>query len=96
MPGSAAQICLNVWQCIICINESNISVTPVCLNEALDRTLLVHWSINIFVGRKTKITCFHDFNFYAFLLQLSGEIFHLMVLKEIREKQKESREKQVV
>ena len=26
MPRSATQVCLNVPQCIICINESNISV----------------------------------------------------------------------
>ena len=29
MPGSATQVCLNVSQCIVCINESNISVAPV-------------------------------------------------------------------
>ena len=28
MPGSATQVCLNVSQCILCINESNISVAP--------------------------------------------------------------------
>ena len=32
MPGSATQVCLNVSQCINCINESNISVAPVCPN----------------------------------------------------------------
>ena len=39
MLESAAQVCLNVSQCIICINESNISITQVCPNETLDRTL---------------------------------------------------------
>ena len=29
MPGSASQICLNVSQYIVHINESNISVAPV-------------------------------------------------------------------
>ena len=28
MPGSATQVCLNVSQYILCINESNISVAP--------------------------------------------------------------------
>ena len=32
MPWSVAQLCLNVSQCIVCINESNISVAPVCPN----------------------------------------------------------------
>ena len=32
MPGPAAQVCLNVSQCIVCINESNISVVPVRQN----------------------------------------------------------------
>ena len=30
MPGSATQVCLNISQCII--NESNISIAPVCPN----------------------------------------------------------------
>ena len=36
MPGSATQVCLNVSKCIIFINEYNISVAPVCPNQALD------------------------------------------------------------
>ena len=39
MPGSAAQVCLNVLRCIICINESYISIAPACSNEALDTAL---------------------------------------------------------
>ena len=48
MPVSAAHVCLNVSQCIVYINESNISVEPVCANEALDTVL--H-----FVGALTNI-----------------------------------------
>ena len=33
MPGSAAQVCLNVSQCIVFISESNISLAPVCRNK---------------------------------------------------------------
>ena len=32
MPGSVAQVCLNVSQCIVCINKSNISIAPVFPN----------------------------------------------------------------
>ena len=32
MLGFAAQVCLNVSQCIVCINNSNISVALVCPN----------------------------------------------------------------
>ena len=39
MPGSTTQVCLNVSRCIVCINESNISVATVCPNEALDMAL---------------------------------------------------------
>ena len=39
MTGSTAQVCLIVSQCIICINESNISTAPVCPNSALDTVL---------------------------------------------------------
>ena len=31
--GSVAQVCENVSQCIICINECNISATPICPKE---------------------------------------------------------------
>ena len=36
MSGRATQVCLNASQCIVCINESNISEAPVCPNEAQD------------------------------------------------------------
>ena len=39
MAGSAAQVCLNVSQCIVFINESNISEALLCPNEALDTAL---------------------------------------------------------
>ena len=32
MTGCATQFCLNASQCIVCINESNISVALVCPN----------------------------------------------------------------
>ena len=32
MPGSAIQICLHVSWCIVCKNESNIPIAPVCPN----------------------------------------------------------------
>ena len=41
MAVSVTQVCLNVSECIVGINESNISVAPVCPNEALDMTLTV-------------------------------------------------------
>ena len=39
MPGSAAHVCLNLSQYIVCINESNIFVAPMCPNETLDTVL---------------------------------------------------------
>ena len=32
MIGSSTQVCLNVKQCIVCSNKSNISAAPVCSN----------------------------------------------------------------
>ena len=40
MPASASQVCLTVSQCVISINQSNISIAPVCPNEAMDLALL--------------------------------------------------------
>ena len=53
MPGSATQVCLNVLQCIIFINEYNISVAPVCPNQALDTA-----QPNFIILQKITITTF--------------------------------------
>ena len=72
MSGRATQVCLNIWQCIICINESNISKAPVCPNEAQDTGiktlhLMCTWLARICWGRLTS--CF----VYGFLFQVINE-----------------------
>ena len=53
MPGSATQVCLNVSKCIIFINEYNISVAPVCPNQALDTA-----QPNFIILQKINMTTF--------------------------------------
>ena len=65
MLGSATQICLNVSQCVICINESNISVALVgktrpwiCLcyvGKGILKKIASYYS-NIYLIETTRLT----------------------------------------